>query len=261
MTFVNILWYLLIYAFLGWCTEVIFAATKTGEFVNRGFLNGPYCPIYGVGVTLVVFLLEPVKGNLFYLFIGSVLITSAIELIVGFVLEKIFHQKWWDYSEKPFNLGGYICLRFSLIWGLACLVMVDKIHPLIYVLVNKIPQLASAVILTFFACLVSVDLIDTVKAILKLNKKLEILDDITLKIRETSDTIGESLATGTINFVQKKDDLEEKLENKKEIIKEDIKEELETVTFAQKRLLKAFPGLRSIDHKEALEKLRKAIHN
>ena len=86
------LWYFFLYAFFGWCCEVCFAAAKDGVFVNRGFLNGPVCPIYGVGVTLVVLCLTPVRDNVLYLFIGSVLLTSALEWVTGFVLERVFHE-------------------------------------------------------------------------------------------------------------------------------------------------------------------------
>lgn len=83
-----------IYAFLGWCTEVAFAACKEGRFVNRGFLNGPVCPIYGFGVVGVALALRPVMDSLPLLFLGSVVITSLIEFVTGFVLEKVFHAKW-----------------------------------------------------------------------------------------------------------------------------------------------------------------------
>ena len=102
------IWYLLIYACLGWCAEVAFAAVKTGKFVNRGFLNGPVCPIYGFGVCLVVFCLGPVQGNLVFLFLGAVVLTSAIEYATGYVLEKVYHEHWWDYSKRPLNIKGYI---------------------------------------------------------------------------------------------------------------------------------------------------------
>ena len=106
--------YFFVYGFLGWCTEVIFAAFKQHRFVNRGFLNGPYCPIYGCGVVIVVAVLTPLKENLFFLFVGSFLLTSILEYITGFVLEKVFHNKWWDYSNLPFNIKGYVCLKFSI---------------------------------------------------------------------------------------------------------------------------------------------------
>ncbi len=280
----SLMWYFIFYAFLGWCTEVVYAAVNTGHFINRGFLNGPYCPIYGFGVLFVISLLSPVKDNLLYMFVGSVLITSMIEFTGGFVLEKIFHQKWWDYSEKPLNICGYICLQFSLIWGLSCLVIVDRIHPFVESAAEHIPLLASQIILAILGCLLIIDTISTAKSILKLNKKLEVIDDISLKIREASDNLGEDLATKTISFMQKKEELEESLEIKKEILQFEIAEikeaqqlalshrkqalaELQTANreildawaFGQKRLIKAFPGLISIDHKDALDKLRNSI--
>jgi uncharacterized membrane protein len=282
----HIVWYFFIFAFLGWCVEVIYAAVKTGKFVNRGFLSGPYCSIYGAANILVIYLLEPIQHNVFYMFLGSVVLTSAIELTAGLLLEKIFHQRWWDYSDKPFNIRGYICPMFSLMWGLACLIIADRIYPLIFSLVNWIPSAASRILLMILICLFTVDLIATVKSILKLNKKLEIIDEITLKIREASENLGEKLANKTIAVLQKKDDLEESLEAKIEILQADFaelkdarekafahgkqvlnelqkakKELLEGTTLAQKRLLKAFPGLKSLDHKEALEKLKNTILN
>lgn len=294
---INILCYFFIYAFLGWCTEVVYAAVKTGKFVNRGFLNGPYCPIYGAGVILVLYLLDPVKNNIFYLFLGSILITSMIELIGGFVLKKIFHHTWWDYSNMPFNIGGYICLQFSLIWGIACLVVVDRIHPLISYLINWIPQRVNELFLIMSACLYIVDLVSTIKSILKLNRKLALIDEITSKIKETSDNLGEDLANGAIALSQKKEDMEESFEAEKEAVEEGFEAEKEAIRadidemkyaqqkaftrqkqtlielrksyrellgtqfFGQKRLLKAFPGLKSIDYKDSLEKLRKTLLN
>lgn len=113
-TWYQMAWIVLIYSCLGWCSEVAFAALRRGVFVNRGFLNGPVCPIYGFGVLLVLLVLEPVKENLALLFFGSMVFCSLLEFIVGFAMERIFHDKWWDYSENPFNIKGYVCLEFSL---------------------------------------------------------------------------------------------------------------------------------------------------
>lgn len=110
--------YFFVYGFLGWCTEVIFAAFKQHRFVNRGFLNGPICPIYGVGVTLVIACLEAFQSNLLLLYISSVILVTVLEGVTGWAMDKLFHNKWWDYSKLPFNIGGYVCLLFSLIWAL-----------------------------------------------------------------------------------------------------------------------------------------------
>ena len=112
----QILWYFYIYGFLGWCSEVAFAAVAHGKFVNRGFVNGPICSIYGFGVMSVLLVLGPLKSSFWLLFGGSVLFTSAIEYLTGWVLEKVFHDKWWDYYKRPLNIKGYVCLEFSVLW-------------------------------------------------------------------------------------------------------------------------------------------------
>ena len=121
-----LLWFFFIYAFLGWCTEVCFVALKTGTFVNRGFLNGPVCPIYGFGALVVLTALEPLRDHLLLLFLGSMALTSLLEYLTGLLLEKLFYQRWWDYSDEPFNVGGYICLRFSLIYVILLQIIIRR---------------------------------------------------------------------------------------------------------------------------------------
>jgi len=275
--------------------EVIYAALKEGKFINRGFLNGPLCPIYGFGVIAVVNFLKPVQNNLFFLFFGSVFIASAIELTAGFVLEKIFCQKWWDYSEVPFNIGGYICPLFSMMWGIACLVIANQIHPLIVNMSVHIPEPASLIILLILSIVLVIDLVATVNTILRINKKLEHIEDLSLLIRKSTDELGENLASGVIALSAKKDELEELAEYKKKEVAEKItqakktvelnniarkqkleealqhrekthaelkkanREILEAVIFGQRRLLKAFPNIKSTLHNEALEKLKDYI--
>lgn len=102
--------YFFVYGFLGWCTEVAFAACKERKFVNRGFLNGPICPIYGIGVGIVVQFLTPYKENLVLLYIASVVMVTALEWVTGFILEKIFHNKWWDYSKMPLESDTFLLI-------------------------------------------------------------------------------------------------------------------------------------------------------
>ena len=97
------LW-LMIYSIIGWVYESTICSIGHRKLINRGFLNGPYCPIYGCGVVIVVAILTPLKENLLILFAGSFLLTSVLEYITGYILEKVFHNKWWDYSDKPFKI-------------------------------------------------------------------------------------------------------------------------------------------------------------
>ncbi|MGE4277534.1 MAG: hypothetical protein AB7E30_10225 [Lawsonibacter sp.] len=285
-------WIFFIYAFLGWCTEVSYAALNTGRFINRGFLNGPVCPIYGFGIVIVLACLTPLKYNFFLLFLGSVVLTSALELITGFVLEKIFHQRWWDYSEKPFNLRGYVCLQFSVLWGLACVFVVDILHPSIEFLIRIIPLTLGWVLLGLFAAVMAVDLAATVRTIAKINRQLSQIDELASKIKEASNEFGETLADKVLDAAEKgsdlkgdldcfvgalanrKEGLEDALSVKKSELQENLgdfleslderKAKLETLldkaAFGQRRLMDAFPRMRSTDHKQALDRLRRRMN-
>ena len=191
--FYELVWIFIIYAFFGWCTEVSYAALDTGKFVNRGFLNGPYCPIYGCGIVIVVTILTPLKENLLLLFVGSVLLTTTLEFLTGYILEKAFHNKWWDYSDKPFNVKGYICLKFSILWGLACTFVMEILHPAIYKLITWIPFLPGDILLIILMGIFAVDCCITVSTILKFNRHLKIMEDLAASIHRLSDEIGENI--------------------------------------------------------------------
>ena len=281
-------WMFFIYAFLGWCTEVSYAALVTGKFVNRGFLNGPVCPVYGFGAVIVLAALTPLAGNLLLLFLGSMALTSALEWLTGFALEKLFHQRWWDYSDQPFNLSGYICLRFSIAWGFACMFVVKLLHPTVLLFIRIIPQALGVVLLVLLGAVMAVDLSATVSAIVKLNHRLEQLDELAAKIKEVSNEFGENLADRVLDAVERgtdwKEDLDELAfrlaEHRAELADEreqrweellaqarlqleewhaSIQELLVRESFGHRRLLKAFPRLRSIDHQSAQERLRRRM--
>lgn len=157
----NIVYLFLIYSFLGWLSEVSYAYKHQKKFVNRGFLNGPYCPIYGVGcLTLVVFL-NGLKDNIFLLFIGAVVLTSVLEYVTAIVLEFVFKDSWWDYTEDPFNVKGRICLGFSLMWGLCGLIVVKFINPIIELIINSMPLTVGNILLDCFVIYFVVDFIST----------------------------------------------------------------------------------------------------
>lgn len=170
-----------------------FAAVAHGKFVNRGFVNGPICSIYGFGVMSVLLVLGPLKSSLWLLFGGSVLFTSAIEYLTGWMLEKVFHDKWWDYSKRPLNLKGYVCLEFSVLWGLACVFVVDVFQPLVAKAVDLIPKKLGWVLLGTFSTLWIADNIITAMEIRKLPKKLHALQAIEDSLTAISDEIGEEI--------------------------------------------------------------------
>jgi len=237
----NYTFYFLIYSFLGWSLEVCHAALNTGKFVNRGFLNGPYCPIYGFGSMAIIYFVTPFKENLLILFIASVIITSILELITGFLLEKIFGYRWWDYSNVPFNIKGYICLKFSILWGLACILLLNVIHPLVRRLIFSTPLFLGKLIMYVCVTSIIVDLIVTIKTVLNLNIKLEKLEKIAQDIHQFSNNIGDKLST---NFLANQEKF--KAAKKK--------------NWLERRLLKSFPDLRSTRYEKHLKGLMNDLY-
>lgn len=185
--------YFLIYAFLGWVAEVIYAALTTGKLVNRGFLNGPICPIYGFGMLALLALMDYVGQNLFVQFLAGMAITTAIELVGGWALYKLFHTRWWDYSMFRFNLGGYICLRFSLLWGVASLGMVRIVHPLVERgvdwMVELIPPIPMMLLIGLLAAVFVADVALSAAAAVGLNKYLTRIDELRGSIHAVSDKL------------------------------------------------------------------------
>lgn len=192
-TIYELLLLFLIYSFLGWCAEVSFVAVTSGKVVNRGFLEGPVCPIYGVGMLAVLLLLGPESDNLAVLFVLGMLLCSLVELIGGWILERVFHTRWWDYSDKPFNLGGYICLEMSLLWGLAVTFVVRLVHPLLMRLILWLPVTLGWVLIGVLYALFVTDLILTLITLIGLRRKLGELERVADALRSVGDVISDRL--------------------------------------------------------------------
>ena len=262
--------YFFVYGFLGWCTEVIFAAFKQHRFVNRGFLNGPICPIYGVGVTLVIACLEAFQSNLLLLYISSVILVTVLEGVTGWAMDKLFHNKWWDYSKLPFNIGGYVSLLFSLIWGVACVFIVYFVHPLIHQVLSLIPHTAGIALIAILGIALLSDMIVTTSAIVKFNQYLELLKHITDELHAISNQIGAELYQNVMHVLDMQESSRQKLDDVKLEVSEEIRMQIvELKTRAQnlgekvpkpaRRLLKAFPKLESRNYKAQLELFRQKL--
>jgi len=255
------LWIFIIYAFLGWCSEVAFAAVNKGKFVNRGFLNGPVCPIYGVGMLIVVLCLWSLRDRPLLLFLGSALLTTALEFVTGFVLERVFHDKWWDYSDMPFNIKGYVCLKFTILWGLAASFIIGAIHRFIYMLIEKTPFVLGVILLAVFSAAFIADFIVTLTALVKLPKKLKAMAEAERALRAVSDKIGENISDTTIAAKEKGEALAEENKPRLEELKaeyEKKKKELSAMlerNFVQRRIFKAFPNLKNGRYKAIFDRI------
>lgn len=181
----------IIYATLGWLIEVIGKLIEKKRFINRGFLIGPYCPIYGFGALAITFLLKKYTSDIIALFVMAILVCGTLEYLTSYFMEKIFHARWWDYSSKKFNINGRVCLNTIIPFGLlGCFIMYVS-NPFLLKVLNALPDLALYILSTTLFIIFIVDniisfnVISTVHTTTKsLYKELDNTEEITKKVKE-----------------------------------------------------------------------------
>lgn len=172
------------------------AAVREHRFIDVGFLFGPYCPAYGFGAVVFAVFLPELKNHLFFLFLGGVILSSVITFSTGFVLEKIFHRKWWDYSRKRFQFGGYVNLPYTIVWGLSAVICISFINLALKDLLALIPSNLGTIILIILYIVLCLDLAGTVIAIKAVHsrlRKLSIIEDVSENLQKAADMMGEGL--------------------------------------------------------------------
>lgn len=281
--FYYIFYTFLLYSILGWVYESCLVSIKRKSYVNRGFLNGPIIPIYGAGAVLICIILDPVSKNLLLVFLGGMVLASILEFVTSYVMEKLFHAKWWDYSNYRYNLQGRICPIVSLFWGALSVVMTVFLKPLSNSLIHKMPRNIGEVLAVIMMVIILADLVSTIISTLELNQKLTSMR----KLREEFANYIENskLYTSKEEFRKKLDsgNLAELLENLRERIEEakgskehsglytEVEERIhlwkekysghsDHVHIIQRRLLKAFPNMKSTNNEYMLTVLRTRLH-
>ncbi len=136
----------IIYSFIGWIVDIVDVYYNYKKVVNRGFLIGPYCPIYGVGVLLIIFLLHNYTDNVLVLFILASSICMVLEYLTSYIMEKMFNARWWDYSDKKFNINGRICLETTIPFGLGAMLVMYIVNPFLTGILNKFSYMAILVL-------------------------------------------------------------------------------------------------------------------
>ena len=216
----NYFLYFLIYSFLGWFWEVMLYIVRDHKLVNRGFLNGPYCPIYGCGAVLFVLLAENFCSNPIVLFLLGGLIACVLEYITSYVLEKLFHARWWDYSDYKFHINGRVSLIGYVFFGLGASV-VPLVHPHIAKFVSILPDRDALAITT--AVIFILDIIITTQSFSHFNHIL----------REFQATLNKGRI---VSFIRN---------GKNKFIAQLEKRSRTILTYPQRRLMRAFPNFRS----------------
>lgn len=268
-----------IYAVLGWCVEVAFAAVNTRQLVNRGFLNGPACPIYGFGMVGLLAVLGPWQNNVAAVFVVAAVLATLVELVAGYALYKLFHTRWWDYTKFRGNLGGFICPRFSLLWGLGGVLVIRLVHPPVAAAVQAIPPLALAVSDGVLAVGFAVDVGISFAQAAGLERRLKRLKDFSAAMRLLSDAMTDKIGTGAMTVDTLLDEQKLQLmlaamegrENAAPLREQllemaararTVRAEVERLSrqrhFGEGRLLRAFPHMKAPSYDEVLTRLRAA---
>lgn len=194
--------YFIIYAFLGWCAEVAVTAVKQRRFVNRGVMNGPIVPLYGLMATLAGVFLEPEENNLLVFVLGAVILCAAIEVVAGVILERQFGRRWWDYSDRPMNLKGYICLESSLVKGILVALAVRFLTPVLHWGLSFLPAIALQILALVLAVVLAVDGLVMVYGVHEMRRRWKMSGPIADYLQQASETIGDGLTTRTLGWYQ-----------------------------------------------------------
>ena len=213
----------MIYSVIGWLIEIAVVGTKEKKFINRGFMIGPYLPIYGYSSIIMIFYLNHYKDNIVTVFLLAVIVCSIMEYLVSYFLEKIFNARWWDYSTRKFNINGRVCLTNAFAFGLLGVLLVYIVNPFLEELLLKINSKLLIIIALWLLTIYIVDLILSFDVTFRLKNKITKL---------------------------KKDNTEEFNVKVKEMIESKM---------LNRRIIKAFPKLKNNIFKDTVNNIKKEI--
>lgn len=264
-SFYEMSYYFFIYSTLGWLMETILNSIKHKTFINRGFLTGFYCPIYGVGMCSIYLFCSPFGSNPFLVFIVGLIIATLIEYLTGLIMEKLFHASWWDYSHFKYNLNGKICLPISFAWGVLALLFTCYIQPFFAALVSKIPGTFGIIILYILIMIFTIDCMFSFYSAFKLTAKMPslalLLNELTSlleqsklyttaeEFRKWSETYKPNVSVSYMmekikkQLMEVSDSSSERLHQAISSLHKKYTDQISKYSLGEKRLLKAFPRL------------------
>lgn len=237
MTLDLLILYFFCYSLLGYIVEVVYCSIGEKRLVNRGFLHGPYLPIYGFGALLILLSFSRFSDNVLVLFLLSVVGTSALEYLTSYLLEVLFHAKLWDYSTYPLNIRGRVCALNSTLFGLLSLSLIYVIHPF---LARLFTHLSDPVLSVGARLILLVISIDTTSSIFRMAAFQRQLADFRLKVREIEERID---LLSKLKATESLETLRERLDSEREVLRQRLER-------TSKRILDAFPSITSANEEK-----------
>ena len=267
------LW-LMIYSIIGWVYESTICSIGHRKLINRGFLNGPYCPIYGTGAVLVLLVLGRIQNPVLLFFAGA-LVTCSLEYLTSWLMEKLFHARWWDYSKRKFNIGGRVCLIGAVVFGAFSVVLILVLHPWVKSLTDRLTDTALTWICAILLVGIVSDLIVTVKgllgthavfaeyAVLLQQKRRELSEKLRLGAEEGRERIRELSAEERMKLREAAElgaEEREKIRRTTEEERERFYAKLQMrLNAQQRRTINSFPQWKLTRNNEVLDGLREAM--
>lgn len=298
-TFIQWLFFFYFYCFFGWVFESTYVSVKSRKFVNRGFMRGPFLPIYGSGAIMMLVVSMPFQDNLILTYLAGCVGATVLEFVTGTVMEALFKVRYWDYSNQKFNYKGHICLGSTLAWGFLTIFMTEFLHRGVEKLVFSIPDLIITILTIALTIVILVDFTLSFKAALDLRDVLIGLDKAKAEMERIQKRLDVIVAVASDELETRRqerklersiymdelmDDIEERFNSIKERIKveppeflEDAREELlelkakflvekehriqfkKLKDFYQRSMIKGNPTMYSQRFEEALDDLKKAV--
>lgn len=243
------------YSFFGWICEVSLKFIKEHKFINRGFLVGPYCPIYGTGAVIITILLSKFRGSYLAIFSMSMVLCCFLEYSVSWLMEVLFHARWWDYSDKPFQLNGRIWLGNAILFGIGGVVIIEFINPIFFHIVDVLQTYTLIVLTVTLMVLFVLDFIFSFITIINFRNEVSDLtkdatEEIVEMVKEETEKFTEQIMT---EFEMKT----RKLHHYREIKSEELRLRYNNRSYRHRRLIQAYPKL--ILNSKNIKKLRKEI--
>ncbi len=288
------LFFFYIYSFLGWCYESVYVSIKQKRWVNRGFLRGPFLPLYGSGAIMMLIVSTPFRDNLLFTFLAGCIGATALEYVTGVTMEGLFKVRYWDYTGRRFNFRGHICLAATLAWGAFTILLTNVIHKPVEKMVFSMPYLAVKIITTVITLVIVSDFTLSFKTALDIRDVLIKMDSIKQELMRIQRRIDVILAIAgetkdnTIQYTSERaDDIIESLENRFKKLKDSLpklnlsdekKEELAELRirfrihkerkfqlshmkdFYRREMIKGNPAMISVKFKEGLEEIKNIVN-
>lgn len=294
-TMIQWLFFFYFYCFFGWIFESSFVSLKSRKFVNRGFMRGPFLPIYGSGAIMMLVVSMPFQDNILLTYIGGCIGATVLELVTGVIMEALFKVRYWDYSNQKFNYKGHICLSSTIAWGFLTILMTEVVHKGVEQVVFSIPEAAVTLVTIVVTVYIIIDFTLSFKAALdlrdvliglekakeemeRIQKRLDVLIAVANDELESRRQESEGLVDDLMNSIEEKfNGVKERLRINPGEFLEDVKEELMELRnkyilekehrvqfkrlkdFYQRSLIRGNPTMRSARFNEALEELKKAV--